>query len=801
MTNNQYTGSDLYPLVDGFNCVVTDRITNMTDMTSDWTDAYWLGYIKYNKLPYIYKQTWWTTDDGSIVFQDVTKHTNYDIGYAIGGTDNSYPAMLLYNGTTLRWQGWDNQWSNVATNSTNIRLLNQVDINQSTVTSVILIWAINVKDTNNIPQTYTMGFTIIPVADMIAGTFSATMSTNDGNLVHFGGISGRYNLPSLTISQSDVNGTVNTQNIDDYTVEYCCCGIELVNANGRSTTGFELNQPFVIKPIVKLQNDLIDLSYPMVSLNDCSGFGFQYYCGEGLAYNATAGVIWLYEQNNIAQPKPYSAGEYANLIAGNYVGSFRIDSVRTLFTSGSYGFYYETGCNFVLQSTGSQARVMIRRFVTYDEIMSIIALYPRLGTTNTYDNGSDKWYALVDDDNQFTTKLANGQDDYAKLKTWQLIGQSISPTSAPYRESDKPDWSDDDDPETEPTPDGKGEPKITGDLISGSYTRFGGSGSTYYALTPDEMDGFRNTLWNQPNSFYEQLSMLAQTSIFDYITSVRYYPLSYLGFTTDLRNVYLGTGAAFKNTDDSYYQLNAIMSGTLTTVHIGDWNFATYDFWRHNFLDYSPYCKISIYLPYCGTYDIETQQIAAYTDISSAQLSLYATIDVETGTLTYKLETSGSLLLSQSTKLAIDLPLTGNDSIAQSARMITATGNLVTKTVGGTLSTIANPSSGLAAAIGVGDAAVDTSLAAKQIPVTVSSFGGYMSNVFVGQQPYVTIYRQKIANPSNFGHVTGYLTRSSHVIDDLSGFTVCNNVDTSSIVATADELTELKTILESGFYA
>lgn len=371
------------------------------------------------------------------------------------------------------------------------------------------------------------------------------------------------------------------------------------------------------------------------------------------------------------------------------------------------------------------------------------------------------------------------------------------------------------DPSTPPTPSGKSEGKLTGDSTTGIKDRFLGTGSIkYYALAPSDTAELKTLLWAQAKTFYEAIQIAGRqsASIFDYISSFRYYPasVSAMGFTTDsASDIYLGTGAKFQKTDGTDYQLTQV-NGFVSQFDWCRWDLSSFDGWRNNFLDYSPYCKMSIYLPYAGTFDLDLQTVAAMIDVTQATIRVSVCIDINTGSMTYYVDADDCLILNKTVKLGVDLPISGNDAIQQSTAILQTNYNNASRLIGDVSGIASEVSSGSIAGIAasalqlpvsLGSMSLSTALANRQVPTQVGSFGGALSSVTQGQDPYITIYRQKIANPANYGHTVGYLTDSTHAIDDLSGWTICSNPDLSGIAATTAELDMIQQILTSGFYA
>lgn len=476
-----------------------------------------------------------------------------------------------------------------------------------------------------------------------------------------------------------------------------------------------------------------------------------------------------------------------------------------------YIVFGETTGEFYWASVGFQLRVA-PVYDSLDDLLKVIAGYGLFFTAALQDYTSinnDNIYApVLDSDNIYHGEYTRGEtnltnDYFEKGKN----NDSTYEPKDPEKEEGK-----------EPTPE-KTENKFSGYPTTGQSNRITPSvGTQYFALTIDDLTNFTRNLWNQPKSFYDavQIAGRQQDSIFDYIQSLRYYPIN-----QDFRqgstytSINLGTGAKFKEvgaggstTDFLLYKLNYTTG--VATVGMWDLNNSVYH-WRNNFLDYSPYLKMSIYLPYVGTVELSPEQVASHTDISKAVIYADAIISTIDGTITYFVRNQSDTLLVQKTaKLAIDLPLSGNNSLEQATAILRAQFSTTKQVLGQASSLITNAATGNAAGLlqdvggiipNVGEMYLQNSLAHKQVPVEVQGMSGTVTNTLTGQYPYLTIHRTKYSNPTNYGHTTGYLTESEYRISSLTGYTVCRNVDVSGISkATSKERAQIKKIMESGFY-
>lgn len=513
----------------------------------------------------------------------------------------------------------------------------------------------------------------------------------------------------------------------------------------------------------------------------------------------------------------FSVDSKTGVLLNQYNGDQTFDISDFLTAESGYRrIRYNNGDKYLLYFDGGRYWGAIHILPIYnslDDLLKVIAGYGLFFTAALQEytsiNNDNIYVPVLDDDNIYHGEYTHGEtnltnDYFEKGKN----NESTYEPKDPEKEEGK-----------EPTPE-KTENKFSGYSTTGQSNRITPSvGTQYFALTIDDLTKFTRNLWNQPKSFYDaiQIAGRQQNSIFDYIQSLRYYPINtdfHQGAT--YTSINLGTGAKFKEvgagggtTDFLLYKLTY----TTGTVSVGVWDLSNSVYhWRNNFLDYSPYLKMSIYLPYVGTVELSPEQVASHTDISKAVIYADAIISTTDGTITYFVRNQSDTLLVQKTaKLAIDLPLSGNNSLEQATAILRAQFSTTKQVLGQASSLITNAASGNAAGLlqdvggiipNVGEMYLQNSLAHKQVPVEVQGMSGTITNTLTGQYPYLTIHRTKYSNPTNYGHTTGYLTESEYKISSLTGYTVCRNVDVSGISkATSKERAQIKKIMETGFYA
>ena len=73
-------------------------------------------------------------------------------------------------------------------------------------------------------------------------------------------------------------------------------------------------------------------------------------------------------------------------------------------------------------------------------------------------------------------------------------------------------------------------------------------------------------------------------------------------------------------------------------------------------------------------------------------------------------------------------------------------------------------------------------------------------SMWLPQYAYFIIDRPVSLKPQGYGHTVGYACEEYGKISSFSGYTVCDNVDTTGIFGTDEEKRMIKEIMESGFY-
>lgn len=199
------------------------------------------------------------------------------------------------------------------------------------------------------------------------------------------------------------------------------------------------------------------------------------------------------------------------------------------------------------------------------------------------------------------------------------------------------------------------------------------------------------------------------------------------------------------------------------------------------YLDYDPYTKAEIYLPYIGTHAI------AVDDIMNKAVQVVYHIDILSGACIAYVKCGDSVLYSFSGQCAAVIPITSSDwstvinaglQIAASIGMLAATGG---KSAVSSASTI-------------------LSTAANSMKPNIEKSGAIsgVSGMLGIQTPYLILTRPRQALPANQNKYTGYPSFITEDTSQLVGYTEIEYIHLENLPATDDEIRELEEILRNG---
>ena len=338
------------------------------------------------------------------------------------------------------------------------------------------------------------------------------------------------------------------------------------------------------------------------------------------------------------------------------------------------------------------------------------------------------------------------------------------------------------------------------------------AGCKWYGLTETQL----NALVTWMNSGYQPASNDQFVNDFkgvnpaEYITSITYLPFYPIPSGTDeLINIGpLSTAISGRKIAYEYG----------VTVDLGSY---TLDRYFDDFRDFKPYTAISLYIPFCGTVELDAANYYNRT------INVKLMIDMSTGSCTGLVFANDLLIDTISGQCGVKIPLAAfnmgdyqNAIINAQYQLKQAEREKDTALIGiyaGAIIAGATASSGvglLAGAAGIiygnykYNAAVDK---IENIEYNIEHMQPKQTNISTGS-PTNSLgmeydARLIITRPTTldtdiniYGHTVGYMTNKQGILSDFSGFTQCTNVDLSGIPMTSSELASIHEALKSGVY-
>ena len=236
------------------------------------------------------------------------------------------------------------------------------------------------------------------------------------------------------------------------------------------------------------------------------------------------------------------------------------------------------------------------------------------------------------------------------------------------------------------------------------------------------------------------------------------------------------------------------------------------EYWG-NYLDYAPYTKVHVYLPFIGIVELEADDIIGHS------VNINYAIDAYTGAciaqITVAKEDYVNTLYEFQGNCAVEVPITGGSQAAIKAGLITAAaygitgligtvGNVVSGTLGGSaLGTGGMIAGGILGGLeGLGKTAanaVNNVVSLKSSVQHSGTFGSSFGAMGI-KKPYIIVKRpiQKVVPGYNQDY--GYPAHKQVVIGQCQGYLKVLEINVVSPTATNDEKAQIEALLKQGVY-
>ena len=207
-----------------------------------------------------------------------------------------------------------------------------------------------------------------------------------------------------------------------------------------------------------------------------------------------------------------------------------------------------------------------------------------------------------------------------------------------------------------------------------------------------------------------------------------------------------------------------------------------------SFLDYDPYCKISIFLPYIGFHTLSAD------DLVGGSINVQYNIDVLSGNcIAFIKHSTKGVLYSYSGTCITNVPLTGQSFSGALEAYYTGLSGIAGAALG---------SGGSAAGlVGVASetakTAMNTMFHSKPEFQRSGGMGGAAAIMGI-QTPFLVIERPRFSVPNQVQKYVGQTSNISRQLGTLSGFTMVEYVHIHGITATSEEIKEIESKLKEG---
>ena len=220
-------------------------------------------------------------------------------------------------------------------------------------------------------------------------------------------------------------------------------------------------------------------------------------------------------------------------------------------------------------------------------------------------------------------------------------------------------------------------------------------------------------------------------------------------------------------------------AGQYVEVDCGTIN--VHEYWG-SYLDYDPYTKAEIYLPYIGSHAI------AADDIMGKSVHVKYHVDVLSGACTAYIKCGDSILYEFIGQCASSIPVSGRDFTSVINGAITIAGSIGSMiATGGATAPLAIPA---LASTALNDMKPDVEKSGS-----MSGTGGLMAI----QTPYLILTRPRQAVPKNQNKYTGYPSFITKSLGSLKGYTEVDMIRLNGMGgATDEEISEINSLLKSG---
>lgn len=200
------------------------------------------------------------------------------------------------------------------------------------------------------------------------------------------------------------------------------------------------------------------------------------------------------------------------------------------------------------------------------------------------------------------------------------------------------------------------------------------------------------------------------------------------------------------------------------------------------YLDFSPYSKLQLFLPYIGYVDISPD------DCMNGTISVRYTVDLLSGTCVVQVKCQDHVLYEFAGTCSCSCPVTAG----QYQNIVTS----ALKLGGALMSSVTS----LGGALGALDDVANTAVSAAKPAISRSGGFGGSSGLMGHQVPYLILTVPRMCTPGDQDQLIGYPSYVTKTLGDLSGYVQVDTIHLAGIPASKAEQDEIVSLLQEGVY-
>lgn len=217
-----------------------------------------------------------------------------------------------------------------------------------------------------------------------------------------------------------------------------------------------------------------------------------------------------------------------------------------------------------------------------------------------------------------------------------------------------------------------------------------------------------------------------------------------------------------------------------------------------NYLDYSPYSKAYVYLPFIGIVELDVDDIVGHG------INILYHIDTYNGSciaqITVARDDYSNTVYQFSGNCAVDVPLSGGSQAAIKAGMIGAAATGIASVIGGVATGLSGNIPGAVGGVAYGlGGAVAHAVSQKSSVQHSGTFGASYGAMGI-KTPYIIIKRPVQVGVVNYNVDYGFPAHKRVIIGNCTGFLRVREVNVISPNATDDEKKRIEELLKEGVY-